>query len=130
MKTKIVVTTIVASIMIISNAFAGGPAPTRYDTYNGFAPGARAVAMGGAFCAVADDPTAIYYNPAGLSELSKGSFAMTYEATRQSELTTSQIFSGESLRAKNIQYISLVSVGGFVLYSIHNCLRLLVVGYR
>jgi long-chain fatty acid transport protein len=29
--------------------------------------GARAVAMGGAFGATADDPTAVYYNPAGLA---------------------------------------------------------------
>ena len=31
--------------------------------------GAKAVAMGGAFAAVADDPTAIYYNPAGTVRL-------------------------------------------------------------
>ncbi|OYD16779.1 hypothetical protein CH333_02700 [candidate division WOR-3 bacterium JGI_Cruoil_03_44_89] len=33
--------------------------------------GARAVGMGGAFVAVADDATAIYWNPAGVSRLSK-----------------------------------------------------------
>ncbi len=32
-----------------------------------FEHGARAVAMGGAFGATADDPTAVYYNPAGLA---------------------------------------------------------------
>jgi long-subunit fatty acid transport protein len=31
--------------------------------------GARALAMGGAFVAVADDPSAMYYNPAGLADL-------------------------------------------------------------
>jgi hypothetical protein len=31
--------------------------------------GAKAVAMGGAFTAVADDPTAVYYNPAGTAYL-------------------------------------------------------------
>jgi long-chain fatty acid transport protein len=39
---------------------------------NGFAlfeHGARGVAMGGAFCAIADDATANYYNPAGLAFL-------------------------------------------------------------
>ncbi|MBI4655546.1 MAG: PorV/PorQ family protein [Elusimicrobia bacterium] len=33
--------------------------------------GAKAVGMGSAYTAVADDPTAIYWNPAGLSRLSK-----------------------------------------------------------
>jgi long-chain fatty acid transport protein len=39
---------------------------------NGFAineQGAKAVAMGGAFVAQADDPTAVYYNPAGILQL-------------------------------------------------------------
>ncbi len=31
--------------------------------------GARALGMGGAFAAVADDPTATFWNPAGLSRL-------------------------------------------------------------
>ena len=36
--------------------------------------GARATAMGSAFVAVADDPSAIFWNPAGLSRLSKNGF--------------------------------------------------------
>ncbi|MHB2026481.1 MAG: PorV/PorQ family protein [Elusimicrobiota bacterium] len=40
--------------------------------------GARALGMGGAFTAVADDPEALYYNPAGISQLNsqqiEGSF--------------------------------------------------------
>ncbi len=35
--------------------------------------GARAISMGGAFVAVADDPSSLYWNPAGLAELSGGS---------------------------------------------------------
>jgi long-chain fatty acid transport protein len=35
-------------------------------------PGDRATGMGGAFTAVADDATAIYYNPAGLTQLERG----------------------------------------------------------
>ena len=34
-----------------------------------FEHGARAVALGGAFGATADDPTAIYFNPAGIAFL-------------------------------------------------------------
>ena len=37
-------------------------------------PTARAQAMGGAFTAVADDAAALYYNPAGLSQMDYGAF--------------------------------------------------------
>jgi hypothetical protein len=39
--------------------------------------GARAMGMGGAFVAVADDATAVYWNPAGLAQLSKAEFALS-----------------------------------------------------
>jgi long-chain fatty acid transport protein len=44
---------------------------------NGF--GARAVSMGGAFVGLADDFTAVFWNPAGLVLLSKGTFGLTGE---------------------------------------------------
>lgn len=40
--------------------------PARPAGFNIFEQGAKATAMGGAFSAVADDPSAIFYNPAGL----------------------------------------------------------------
>lgn len=40
--------------------------------------GAKAIAMGGAFSAVADDPTVIYYNPAGTVNLSGKQFLAGY----------------------------------------------------
>lgn len=40
--------------------------------------GAKAVAMGGAFTAVADDPTAIYYNPAGTVRLERRQLLAEY----------------------------------------------------
>ncbi|MFC1546092.1 OmpP1/FadL family transporter [bacterium] len=40
-------------------------------------PGAKANAMGGAFSAVADDITAIYWNPAGLSQLQGNGFGLS-----------------------------------------------------
>ena len=42
---------------------------------NGF--GARAAAMGGAFVGLADDYTALYWNPAGLAMMKKGTFGLT-----------------------------------------------------
>ena len=40
--------------------------------------GARSLAMGRAFTAVADDPTAIYWNPAGLGQLDQISFSTMF----------------------------------------------------
>lgn len=40
--------------------------------------GARALGMGGAFVAVADDATAGFYNPAGLTQITKRSFGAFY----------------------------------------------------
>jgi len=42
---------------------------------NGF--GARAAAMGGAFVGLADDYTAVFWNPAGLALMKKGTFGLT-----------------------------------------------------
>ncbi len=42
--------------------------------YNEFGPGARAMALGGAFTAVAEDYTATYWNPAGLAQIKKMEF--------------------------------------------------------
>ncbi|OGC13727.1 hypothetical protein A3J90_03920 [candidate division WOR-1 bacterium RIFOXYC2_FULL_37_10] len=39
---------------------------------------ARSAAMGGAFIAIADDPSAIYWNPAGLTQMDKAQFLSTY----------------------------------------------------
>lgn len=41
-------------------------------------PGARSVAMGGAFTGLANDETALYYNPAGLASLEGKRFLMEY----------------------------------------------------
>ena len=45
-------------IFISGCLFAGG--------WNNTLMGCRAVALGAAFAAIADDPSAIYYNPAGM----------------------------------------------------------------
>jgi len=39
---------------------------------------ARPLAMGGAFCAVADDVNSVYYNPAGLTRVEKSEVAATF----------------------------------------------------
>ncbi|MFC1485096.1 OmpP1/FadL family transporter [bacterium] len=54
---------ILCLLFFVSNAFAGSVF---------IKPGAKATGMGGAFVAVADDATAIYWNPAGLVQLECG----------------------------------------------------------
>ncbi len=56
-------------------AWAQGQRQVRQDQYqipfNFSSPGARSLALGGAFAALADDATAAYANPAGLANLSR-----------------------------------------------------------
>lgn len=55
-------------VLLTIMLFLGAPAAHagNVDTYG---IGAKATAMGGAFAAYADDPYAVYYNPAGLTQL-------------------------------------------------------------
>jgi long-chain fatty acid transport protein len=50
-----------ALIVLVTSAFGAG-----FETHE---QGAKAVAMGGAFTAQADDPSAVFYNPAGITQL-------------------------------------------------------------
>jgi hypothetical protein len=45
-------------------------------------PGARPSGMGSAFCAIADDATATYFNPAGLAYLKRSSYLIGYDEVR------------------------------------------------
>jgi len=59
-----------AGFLVLCLVFALAPTGARADKYAGAfmadGGGARALAMGGAFTAVADDPSAAFWNPAGL----------------------------------------------------------------
>ena len=60
---KYILFSLIASFFLIAtNTFAGGFQLNEH--------GARALALGGAFTAVANDPSAVYWNGAGLSQLS------------------------------------------------------------
>jgi long-chain fatty acid transport protein len=53
-------------IVVLAVAFSALSAPLWAGGWNNTLIGCRAIALGGAFCAVANDPSAIFYNPAGL----------------------------------------------------------------
>ena len=74
-------------------------APALADDAVGFStleigPGARAQAMGSAFSSVSDDPSASFWNPAGLSRLNGFQFTAThnqsFEGVRQEYLSATK----------------------------------------
>ena len=75
--------------------------------------GARAIGMGGAFIAVADDATAASWNPAGLTQLRKPEFSFAYSYFRRREdfrvsdhpeATGSSVVSNDDLNYLSIAY--------------------------
>ena len=86
--------------------------PTAYNSYDGIAPGAKAMGMGYAFSSVADDASAIYYNPAGAALLDKSYLSASYEAGRYSSLSKEQNFSSSPIRTSGIQFMALTSGKG------------------
>lgn len=72
----LVITTIIVFVNIPSHATTNvGTAGAQFLKIG---PGARVDSLGGAFSAIANDVTTIYWNPAGLSQLSKLSFSDTH----------------------------------------------------
>ncbi|MBW1856357.1 MAG: hypothetical protein JRJ00_17135, partial [Deltaproteobacteria bacterium] len=74
--------TIFALCLLCSSAqaqdFPGSRKVISASTPNPVGSGARAVGMGGAFIAVADDATAASWNPAGLTQLKKPEISFAY----------------------------------------------------
>jgi len=66
-------------LFLSSIVFASGPGTTGANFLK-IGVGARAAGMGEAFTAFADDPTALYWNPAGLFLLKKMEFSASYHS--------------------------------------------------
>lgn len=65
-------------ILVLSVAACAGVPGTTTANFLKIGPGAKAAAMGGAYTAVVNDPTSLYWNPAGLAEIEDVQFAATY----------------------------------------------------
>ncbi|MDI6736117.1 MAG: PorV/PorQ family protein [bacterium] len=65
-------------VLIVTNCWAKASSGTAGAPFLKIGAGAKAVAMGEAFSALADDITAIYWNPAGLIQLTKPEISMMY----------------------------------------------------
>jgi len=70
LKGKIILGTIALALLLAQQGFA---------VFLNLTPGARPKAMGGSFVALADDGLAIYYNPAGLSQVTDYQFHTSYQ---------------------------------------------------
>lgn len=76
-RARMVTTMVTAALLSTTLSFAGGVGTTGAQFLK-IGVGARAVAMGGAFSAVSDDLSALYYNPAGLADQDKKQVAASY----------------------------------------------------
>lgn len=90
MKGKTIVSCLALLLALFVNTRAMGFVTSRTDANIDFRfnnPGARANAMGGAFIGVADDATAAYTNPAGLTILSKPEASIEFKAAEHTTKT-------------------------------------------
>jgi len=80
MKKVLIIVALVLGFGILSSAHAASGRGTTGAQFLRVGVGARASAMAGAFSPVADDATALYWNPAGLSQLEKRDAELSYNA--------------------------------------------------
>ena len=71
---------ITAALLTVTSFAVNQNAGTSAEQFLKLGAGARASGMGEAFAAVADDAAAIYWNPAGLGALDKGSLSVMHSA--------------------------------------------------
>ncbi len=93
-----------------SQGYANGPG-TAGPTFLKIGIGARASAMGDAFSAIADDASALYWNPAGLAQLKKGEIFSMYnlwmQEIRQGYLCLTLPSSTFEISAIGINYVDM-----------------------
>ncbi|HTY09020.1 MAG TPA: PorV/PorQ family protein [Candidatus Edwardsbacteria bacterium] len=95
--------TIVLALVLMASLAAAQPEYSNVGraglTFLKIGPGARPVAMGGAFTAIADDASALYYNPAGITRVKKIDFLFSHTSW---------------VAGINHEYVSVVVPGGLM----------------
>ena len=82
--------------LILAGALAfSAPALADQYHYNEMLVGDRAAGMGGAYVAVADDPTGLYYNPAGIVYSGKSSLSASMNAINISRTEYKNVLNGK-----------------------------------
>ena len=81
MRKKLIKAAILSSfILVLGGASYASDVGTTAANFLKIGIGARATAMGGAFTGLADDATALYWNPAGLTQIEGREFSATYSS--------------------------------------------------
>jgi len=116
MRKKLVVSLIAGLLIIAGSAtYASGPGTTAANFLK-IGVGARAIAMGGAFTAIADDATALYWNPAGLSQIKEKQLSASYNSwfagVSQGYLSLASPALGGTL-ALGVNYVDMGKMKGY-----------------
>ncbi len=73
MRRKFTLRSIIISSLFLSNGQTQTASEAIHILENEIGYGARSLGMGGAFTALGNDPSGMYWNPAGLADISNGS---------------------------------------------------------
>jgi long-subunit fatty acid transport protein len=109
-KVKIFLASVSLSVFFSNSAFALA-AGKNCVAFLKISVGPRAVAMGEAFAAIADDVTAIYWNPAGLSQVKNYQFCFMHNLWFED---INHDFIGLTIPLKNQQTLGLGIIGLFI----------------
>ena len=102
---EVLLTIVAISCFVFAQNAAAQWVESEITVGNDFGVGARAMGMGGAFVSVANDFTALYWNPAGLAQIERMEFfgALSHEKL---EAETEYFGSSESTFASNTRHAS------------------------
>jgi long-chain fatty acid transport protein len=81
-------------LIVCSVLFTGGTAGADNFHYTNLLVGDRASGMGGAYTAISDDATGLYYNPAGIAYASVKSFSASVNAYYENDKTYKSVIGG------------------------------------
>ncbi|MBL7075320.1 hypothetical protein ISS37_08810 [candidate division KSB1 bacterium] len=112
---KNLLSTLLFTIFFVFKVSFAEDFPIKDRFYRGHDIGARAAAMGGAFVALANDASGIYWNPAGLSNLNRDFLNISYHFLPQQRPSwTALVKPSRLIRSKQFIFIGVASKdGGF-----------------
>jgi|GEM_PF-1423498 len=97
-----------AGLALLAAAGLCAASPISWGEYQGPAPGARAAGLSGCLATSVDEPTMVYWNPAGLAIMASPIMNVSYQ--QSSGLLQDPVFSGP----KRVDYLSFASRGAGV----------------